>query len=404
MNKNALRENIKTLFGTILFIILLVILLIPRKIVNEKFEQLRGYTSETIYRDTKDIVKYDKRMEDPSFMSTIDDQNDPLIMKRCYQIPNLVIEDLKNGIKNNLYCATSTYDIITNNFTDVINKIILDIQTVHDTTIKGLIHGPIYIWITQVPYFKNDKGEDISLQSFNTSDFKFQPYYDQKNMTNNPTIYYYCAIFYARYTPTWKLTENDLFKKSVMSQLDMYYTSFEPQCYMVGVGNTDGPFKYAGCASSDARVNGTYSASCLGPKQGNNLLQLDKEDKKNTIVYVINNRADTIKRFIFDNKDPQIPTPWQNIAGIRSLLRINSKSNIECISNDNKNCIRKKDITLSDANADTAQWKPLECGNMHQQLYGKSGYDNPSHWCSKGYRTLFDTNSVPFSSSPSPST
>lgn len=390
INKNSIKSG----FGFVLLFILIIILLIPRKILNEHFDVLRGVTSETIYRDTKDIVKYDAAMNDPSFMSTIDDQKDELIMKRCYQIPNTTIEYVKGIFKNkNRPCPIHSFDIITNNFTDVINKVVLDIQNVHDTKVKDLIHGPIYTLIFQVPYYKNDKGEDISLQSFNTSAYKFQPYYDAKNLNTNPTIYYYCIICYGRYDRRWKLAEDDLFKKHYMQMLDQWYSSFEPQCYMVGVGTSTGPFKFAGCASSDAIKDGSYSATCLGPKLGNNLLQNDPNDTKNTrstygILYVINNNADSIKRFLFNKDNIQYPTNWKYIHGISVPLRENNNKDVECLSNDNKHCLWRQQISLDDANSPDSQWKPLTCGDMHKNLYGTTGYEKPSHWCAKGQRAL----------------
>lgn len=405
--KTDFKGNIKTLLWIILIIILIVILLIPRKIINENFEILRGFTSETIYRDLKDISKYDKRMTDIDFMSTIDDQKDELIMKRCYQIPNFKIEQMQ--MKKDDPCKLRTFDIVTSDFTEVINKIVLNVQEIYDTRVKGLIHGPIYVLLSQIPYYKNDKGEDIALQSFNTSSYQFSPYLNETNVNNTSAIYYKCIIYYSRYSRGWRLNEEDLFKKTLMTYLDRNNTSFEPQCYIKGVGASSGPLKYGGCASSDGTIKvdnkPINSAKCLGPKPGNNLLQTDNTDVKNTpstyvILYVLNNNADSIKRFLYNKDTVEYPTQWQYVRDVNVPLRQNNNKDVECLSSDGKNCLWKQKMPLNEVNAPNKEWQPVACGDMHKQLWGKTGYENPRHWCAKGYRALADSTELP---KPSPS-
>ena len=389
---SKIKSNIRWILWIVLIIIIGSILLIPRKITNEGFEILRGFTSETIYRDTKDIVKYDARAKDAGFMDTIDDRTDELIMKRCYQYANVTIDDIIKKT-NNGDIAIRPFTLITSNFAEVKNKIILDIETVHDTVVNGPIYGPMYALIFQVPYYKNAQGQDISLQSFNVSTYNFQPAYDERNLNAQQPIYYYVQMIYSRYNSAWRLGQDDLFAKNSMSYLDKNNTSFEPQCFMVGAGNTDGPNKFAGCASSKASVNGMNTSTCLGPKQNNNLLQSDASDKKNTvssygILYTINTNADTIKRYFFTKDSIDLPTSWQYLQDINVPTRINSANDLECLSNDNKGCLWNKNISLNDANNTNKNWKPLACGQMHKNLYGSTGYENAAHWCAKGLKTL----------------
>jgi hypothetical protein len=124
---SKIKEKIQWILYILVIIIVGSILLIPRKITNEGFEVLRGFTSETLYRDIKDIVKYDARAKDLSFMDTIDDRTDELIMKRCYQYANVTIDDIiKNN--NNGGIAIRPFTLVTTNFAEVKNKIILDIN------------------------------------------------------------------------------------------------------------------------------------------------------------------------------------------------------------------------------------------------------------------------------------
>ena len=399
--KNDFKGNIKTLLWIILITILVIVLLIPRKIINENFETLRGYTSETIYRDLKDITKYDNRMKEKDFISLIDDRSDELLMKRCYQIPGTKMENLMNDGINNRPCKARSFNVITTDFTEVIEKIVLNVQDIHDTRVKGLIHGPVYVLISQVPYYKNDKGQDIALQAFNVADYGFSPRYDQSNTNSNHTIFYKVIIIYSRYSKGWRLNETDLFKTSIMSWLDSNNISYEPQCFMSAIGTRSGPFKYGGCASSDGTIKiddkTINSATCLGPKWGNNLLQSDTTDVKNTpstylILYVLNNNADSIKRFLYNKDTVDYPTPWQYVRNVHVPLRQNSNKNVECVSNDGINCLlndKSKNIytSLNDANSPDKTWQPVSC------TY--DNYNDPTSWCAQGYRALTDSNDLP---------
>ena len=388
-----IKKNIKSVLWILLITIVCVVLLIPRKVLTENFEILRGYTSETLYRDLKDITKFDERSADISFMETIDDRSDELIMKRCYQIPTTIDYIIAQANRTRYRGARRTLTEITSNFTDVINKITLDIQTVHDTLVNGLIHGPIYVFVYQVPYYKNKEGQDISLQSFNVSSYNFQPSFDERNINGQQPIYYYVQIYYSRYDSDWKLTQGDVFKKSIMNEYDNLYASFEPQCYMVAAGTTTGPTKYAGCASSTASTNGMNTATCLGPQFGNSLLQQDKEDKKNTvstygILYTINMNAPTIKKFLFNKDSIEYPTKWQYLHRINVPVRLNKNKEVECLSDNSKKCLWRSDISLNDANSPDKIWQPLACGEMHKNLYGNTGYEKPYHWCAKSSNAL----------------
>jgi hypothetical protein len=310
----------KVIKKTLLILLILLIagiLLVPRKNTTESFQVLTGKTSETIYRDTKDYKAYDKKVSDPTFMNSIDDSESELIMSRCYQWSDVTIENfsrwMNDSIKDPKTVGIRGFTVMTYNFTDVKNKIIEDIQTVHDTLIKGPINGPIYTLITQVPYYKDAQGKDIVIQSFNVDGYNYQPTYtsDPKNMNGNQPIYYLVWMFYGQYkNKKWTMTRTDGFKQ-IMQILDQRSVSYEQQCYMAGAGN-GGAFNYAGCSSSDGKINGVNSASCLGPKAGNNTLQTDKLDLKTTkssyaILYTINPKATSIAPF-FNNNPLKFPS------------------------------------------------------------------------------------------------
>ncbi|OQR85635.1 protein kinase [Achlya hypogyna] len=74
-------------------------------------------------------------------------------------------------------------------------------------------------------------------------------------------------------------------------------------------------------------------------------------------------------------------TDWAcvRINGAIDAFRVNEDGDIECGSKDGRSCTwvqskGKCDSTPSDA---------LACGAMHKRIYGITGYDDPTHWCSQ---------------------
>jgi len=88
---------------------------------------------------------------------------------------------------------------------------------------------------------------------------------------------------------------------------------------------------------------------------------------------------------------------WQCIDN--TAIRMNDRGDIECLSTDGLNCTRSSDgcdrnIELY---GDSNKLLPLACGADHQSKYGTNGYDNPSHWCSKGRNQLDPSNQRTYS-------
>lgn len=83
-------------------------------------------------------------------------------------------------------------------------------------------------------------------------------------------------------------------------------------------------------------------------------------------------------------------------TSVATALRIAETGQVECLSNDGKGCVWGLD---SVAKCDEAIQKytdggkkpglALECGAEQQKLYGNPGYNDPNHWCSKGYNVLY---------------
>lgn len=81
---------------------------------------------------------------------------------------------------------------------------------------------------------------------------------------------------------------------------------------------------------------------------------------------------------------------WRCLTGINVPLRKNVGGDVECMSQNNKDCLWKgneiecNNLVLNEP----ANLKPLACGEMHKAQWGGIGYDNPAHWCAKAKAQL----------------
>ena len=82
-------------------------------------------------------------------------------------------------------------------------------------------------------------------------------------------------------------------------------------------------------------------------------------------------------------------------AETAEIIRMNGE-NVECLSLDGKNCIKRKMSLQQCVNFvldNKENIKPITCGLQYQSLYDISGYSTPDHWCVKGMK-FFDPDSV----------
>jgi hypothetical protein len=385
----------------ILFIIIVSVLLIPRspKSHIENFRSLSGFTSETEYRDLKNIAKFDSRINELSFQDLADDRNYELKMKRCYQFPNYTIDkfiqEFKSPkLKSFMKCVYNDFTVITSDFKDVKNKIVLELQSVHDIKIQGPIHGPVYVMIFQVPYYKNSQNQDISLQAFNTSEYNYRPIYNQNSTSLDIKILYHVVMYYGKYendpsNNVYRLGSIDNFQPW-MAMFDDRNASFEPQCFIQGGGVTEGPMVYGGCASSNGTISGSTTSTCLGPENPVKYNDNDGKKTKSTyaILYTINQEADSLKRYFLNKDSMTYPSSWQYLKDINVPIRMNENKDIECLSNNMRGCLWNQNIKTPAANDVNALWQPLSCGDPHKKIYGTTGYENPNHWCLKSKNIL----------------
>jgi hypothetical protein len=84
------------------------------------------------------------------------------------------------------------------------------------------------------------------------------------------------------------------------------------------------------------------------------------------------------------------PTPWKCLKGFTAPMRKDAKGDVQCMSNNHKDCVWKADEAQCQAAVTTpvTPLDPLTCGDGHKAAWGGPGYDNPDHWCSKVKRLI----------------
>ncbi|KAF0695111.1 hypothetical protein As57867_014004, partial [Aphanomyces stellatus] len=82
------------------------------------------------------------------------------------------------------------------------------------------------------------------------------------------------------------------------------------------------------------------------------------------------------------------PIPqWTCVKGLASPMKIASDGNIECWSNDGKNCAWNVNCDALVA-SNTEPKAPLVCGCKHLAVWGSTGYNNATHWCNMAKAAL----------------
>jgi hypothetical protein len=84
-------------------------------------------------------------------------------------------------------------------------------------------------------------------------------------------------------------------------------------------------------------------------------------------------------------------TPWKcfvtNEQGHSLIARLDAHGDAQCLSKDGKSCMWfKSNEECGEQYVDKMSMpnlKSVTCGDEHKSLYGKTGYEDPNHWCSK---------------------
>ncbi|ETV89962.1 hypothetical protein H310_15199, partial [Aphanomyces invadans] len=84
----------------------------------------------------------------------------------------------------------------------------------------------------------------------------------------------------------------------------------------------------------------------------------------------------------------EFKSPWKCLPSVGSTpFSIAKDGNVQCWSDNGRDCAWSADCKSLVASG--AQPKmPLVCGCMHKDVYGMTGYDQPTHWCSTAKQLL----------------
>ena len=80
-------------------------------------------------------------------------------------------------------------------------------------------------------------------------------------------------------------------------------------------------------------------------------------------------------------------------TGIEAALRLNNDNDIECWSENGKDCIWGLNTEAKCMEAidqkNIGKLNPISCGIKHKEIHGTNGYDVKGHWCQKALKNFF---------------
>jgi len=77
---------------------------------------------------------------------------------------------------------------------------------------------------------------------------------------------------------------------------------------------------------------------------------------------------------------------WKCILDLPVPLRKNAKGDVECMSTNGRDCLWSGSMDRCNAleKSPPSNLNPLQCGEMHNRVWGGTGYNNERHWCTRG--------------------
>jgi len=240
-------------------------------VVTRKWEQENfsggEHSTRSLYMKSDNVDTFDSDVQVMS--TTLKDRMEPLLMKRCYQLPP------RKKLKMNCY----NYEKIvqTNRFDMVVSKIKDDIKMFR-RKIRRRIKGSVYVLVTQAPYMRDANGKEMVVQ-YHIGSYLQSPVNVMKNEEQNTfdqQLMFYYRLYFTNYSDKAfpRLTPFD-----VLKYLKKYESS-KSQCY-VSCAN-DSMDSYCGCMN----LKLPYKASCVAtPLTGS---QDKAEPADFTILYEVN--------------------------------------------------------------------------------------------------------------------
>lgn len=248
----------------------------PAAAVAEGFETMTlppgvGISTTSLFASTTDDATFEKELY--ARRDVIDDRDDLLHARDCYQLPPDGVNRLRDGFKRAgvLYSELS---MLTFSGDEIKTKIAQDILDKQKLIRGNKIRGPIYVFLTQAPFYRDPAGREMTIQ-FTINDYLLKPYNLMKQTEPGeapPPIFVTAFVVYTAYDHKRRQYKRpiNLYDLSVRLPNSARYTALRTyrrrdrmcqiECPKTAA---EYPF-YCGCSTGTK----PYASSCLGPTTG----------------------------------------------------------------------------------------------------------------------------------------
>ena len=146
----------------VLLIVFVMVFVFPQKIredfVSSSQLLMQAQTQQGLLSSTN-LATFDAALKRADDLASLDDSGRLLLLKRCYQFSQEdVIQNAAFMMPANTY-NVQFHDMFTS-MQQIEDRIVQEIGK-FSTAITTVVKGNIYVMITQVPYFKNERGNPL---------------------------------------------------------------------------------------------------------------------------------------------------------------------------------------------------------------------------------------------------
>jgi hypothetical protein len=187
----------------------------------------------------------------------LEDSTAPMRLKACFQIDKVLRSSgsLAENLPVDTHAYTIPFDGMFSSVTQIHTRIIQEVTNFKEA-LGVPIEGKAYVLLTQVPYFKNERGNPVS------AGYYLNERYDYWPADGRADVYSFGAIVFANYDMQKNKLETSLFEQSVLPTLFTKATN-DKQCFLRCLQSDH----MCGCASSDPGIykdDPSYTAKCMG--------------------------------------------------------------------------------------------------------------------------------------------
>lgn len=235
----------------------------------------------------------------------MDDSDSLLQMQTCYQASQTIDQYRANKAADmpksyNLYSIN--IEGMYSSFDEIEMKIVNEIQKFKDQLLEP-IKGKVYVSLTQVPYYKNERGNPMNVGYYTNDRFDYAP----TNVDGRALIYYFGIIVFANYDTNKKYVEKSNFEKYKQR---LYSTaSNDKQCFLRCMKSSVS----CGCASYDGTGtpkaypdDSAFNIQCLGRSASSDAVRSGSSELAKAtfwILFELNTTDNRITKFLKQTSD-----------------------------------------------------------------------------------------------------